>query len=284
MTSPKSSDERHRDGARCRSWLNRSAAPWLIVLISGIVVLVIGSISFASATAQLDAPRPGNQPAGASVPPPAQGPAMTSPRVAQQPQRVATQPPALPSTDTGTGIGEVGSHPTPPTRPTRLPRVPIVVPPKASAAASVAIPEFISLGNSNSRIRVIPIGVSSEGVLEPPTDISMVGWWVSGPRPGAPGRAVITGHIDSPAGLGAFAALDGLHDGDPVVLTGTDGDSRHYRVTDRQEIEKTNLNPALITRTTNRSDLLLVTCIGTFNSSTLSYESNLLITAVQVGP
>lgn len=155
--------------------------------------------------------------------------------------------------------------------------------PTASAVASIAIPEFISLGNSNSRIRVIPIGVSAEGVLEPPTDISKVGWWVSGPRPGAPGRAVITGHIDSPAGLGAFAALDGLHDGDPVVLIGTDGDSRRYRVTGRQEIEKTNLNPALITRTSNRSDLLLVTCIGNFNSSTLSYESNLLITAVQIG-
>lgn len=281
MTPSNSSPERHRHGTRCRSWLTRSAAPWVIVLITGIVILVIGSISFASATAQLDAPELATRPVTAFVPVAARTPATTGPSTARLPQGVPTQTAALQSIATTTGISRLGPHPTPSTR---APKRPIVVTPTVPSVAPVAVPEFISLGDSGSRIRIVPIGVSSEGVLEPPNDISTVGWWVSGPRPGAPGRAVITGHIDSPAGLGAFAALDRLHDGDPVVLTGADGVSHRYRVTDRQQIQKSSLDPALITRTVNRSDLLLVTCIGNFDSSTLSYESNLLITAVQVGP
>jgi hypothetical protein len=149
------------------------------------------------------------------------------------------------------------------------------------AVALLSVPTSIELAASRTPIRVVPIGVTAQGVLEPPADISTAGWWVSGPRPGMPGRAVITGHIDSAAaGLGAFAALDLLHPGDHITLAEADGRTLHFEVTDRQEIRKRQLDPRLLQRTTNASDLLLVTCIGDFNSSTRSYESNLLITAV----
>ncbi len=147
-----------------------------------------------------------------------------------------------------------------------------------------SVPSSVTLGASGAPVRIIPIGVTPAGILEPPQDISDAGWWVSGPRPGGPGRAVLTGHIDSPAGLGAFAALDALHDGDPVSITGADNTVLHYRVIDRQEIQKTSLDPGILTRTSNKSDLLLVTCIGAFDQSSLSYDSNLLITAVPAAP
>lgn len=148
---------------------------------------------------------------------------------------------------------------------------------------SHSVPTSIELAGSSDPIRVVPIGVSAAGVLEPPEDISTAGWWVSGPRPGMPGRAVITGHIDSAvAGLGAFAALDLVHPGDTISLTEADGRTLHFTVTARQEVEKTQLDPRLLQRTTSVSDLLLVTCIGDFDYATRSYESNLLITAVPV--
>lgn len=144
------------------------------------------------------------------------------------------------------------------------------------------MPVSISLNASQPPIPLVPIAVSPSGVLDPPHDISTAGWWVGGPRPGAPGRAVITGHIDSAAGLGAFAALDDLHVGDRVEFAESAGPPLLYRVTDRQEVLKTQLDPAVLVRTENRSDILLVTCIGNFDDSTLSYDSNLLITAVPV--
>lgn len=146
------------------------------------------------------------------------------------------------------------------------------------AVAPLSVPTSIELAGSRNPIRVVPIGVTAEGVLEPPADISTAGWWVAGPRPGTPGRAVITGHIDSAsAGLGAFAALYLLHPGDPITLAEADGQTLRFEVTDRQQIQKTHLDPRLLQQTTNPSDLLLVTCIGDFNYSTRSYESNLLM-------
>lgn len=170
-------------------------------------------------------------------------------------------------TPAGTASSRYGSEPS-------TPRI---------AVAPLSVPTSIELAGSRNPIRVVPIGVTAQGVLEPPADISTAGWWVAGPRPGRAGRAVITGHIDSAsAGLGAFAALDLLHPGDPITLAEADGRILHFRVTDRQEIQKTQLDPRLLQQTENPSDLLLVTCVGDFNYSTRSYESNLLITAVPV--
>jgi sortase (surface protein transpeptidase) len=133
------------------------------------------------------------------------------------------------------------------------------------------------LGNSRRSIRIVSIGVT-DGVLKPPDNPSIVGWWEAGPMPGGPGRAVIAGHIDSPRGLGAFAALVDLSTGDRIAVTSTDGAVRQYVVSERLEIEKADLDPGMLDRQ-DVSDLLLVTCIGEFNRRTLSYESNLLIVA-----
>ena len=81
----------------------------------------------------------------------------------------------------------------------------------ASAAPLSGVPVSVTLADSAQPIQVVPVGVSAAGVLVPPENASTVGWWVAGPRPGGPGRTVITGHIDSQAtGLGAFAALNEL--------------------------------------------------------------------------
>lgn len=266
-----------------------SYIPWLIVSMVGLVALVAGSISFRSApaaavdirasatrnvaplttltsttTAPLDTGNP--------VPPNSQvdGSRLKNSRPqtsttaisvrSSAPARVAPPRGMRPSSKP---VGSKSSQPPGATQP--------------------AIPTSIMLGGSHQQIRIVPIAVSSTGILEPPADIATAGWWVGGPRPGAPGRAVIAGHIDSTAGLGAFAALADLHVGDLVQLAGTAGPIRRYRVTDRQEIEKTRLDPATLNRTKNHSDILLVTCIGNFDRSTRSYDSNLLVTAVEVG-
>lgn len=151
-----------------------------------------------------------------------------------------------------------------------------------SAVPLAGVPVMLRLGDAGTAIDVVPIGVSTDGVLDPPADVRTAGWWVAGPRPGGPGRTVITGHIDSrTAGLGAFAALDDVDPGDRLTVTTADGRDLDYQVTGRDEIEKTQLDPAVLAGSES-SDLLLVTCIGVFDTDTRSYESNLLITAVPV--
>lgn len=250
-----------------------AAAAWLSMLVVGLVAVAAGSLNLFSG-AGVGAEAPGSNAAGGARSSEVTRPAGHDPGSPSPAQ--PTQSPAPVPKSQSLIQPRPGTAPETIAAPETAPVSPIAEPP-------MAVPVAITLGGSETRIRVIPIGVSPTGTLEPPADPAVVGWWVAGPRPGTQGRAVITGHIDSPAGLGAFAALDELHPGDPLVVTDAAGAALHYVVTDRQQIEKTTLDPALLNRS-GGSDLLLVTCIGQFDDSTLSYDSNLLITAVEDQP
>jgi hypothetical protein len=249
---------------------------WIALLLAGGVVIVVATTTLISASSARQQAVLAEQKYFAPTSAPlTSGP---SPALApSEPVSGSTSPPlvATPGQTAAHGVSTpsvVGSS-TERSRPDRSGHPSAVVAPPS-------VPTSIELAGSRNPIRVVPIGVSAAGVLEPPSDISTAGWWVSGPRPGTPGRAVITGHIDSTAGLGAFAALDLLRSGDTIALDEADGRVLHFKVTARQQIEKTQLDPRLLQHTTNASDLLLVTCIGSFDYSTRSYDSNLLITAV----
>ncbi|MET3803142.1 hypothetical protein ABIB25_000126 [Nakamurella sp. UYEF19] len=276
MASTNESGGRRRDSTRRRRRL-RPAMAWLItLLLAGILIVVAASITLISgfsARTHTAAIEQKYFVRTLTAPLSTHSPATTAPDPVDNSPSTSTLPPSQRPTSVeaaGTRSSTAGSRQK-------------NQPPPPNAGAPLSVPTSIQLAGSRNPIRVVPIGVTAEGVLEPPADISTAGWWVSGPRPGMPGRAVITGHIDSAAaGLGAFAALDLLHTGDTMTLAQADGRTLHFKVTNRQEIQKTQLDPRLLQRTTNASDLLLVTCIGDFDYSTRSYQSNLLITAVPV--
>ena len=70
--------------------------------------------------------------------------------------------------------------------------------------------------------RVVAVGLDTAGVLVPPADPRVVGWWGGGARPGsARGAAVLTGHTVHDGG-GVFDDLAALEVGDVVeVVTRT---------------------------------------------------------------
>lgn len=249
MAAARLSEGRRRDDSvRRPSWWG-GRLPWL-------ALLAVGSLLLASGWAlRPPSPQPGTVAAAA-------------------PFVIPTSTPASPTLTSPTPAPTTLVTPT-----TTTPTVPAA----STSPAPVAPPSSIALGASGDPVRVVPIGVSPSGVLEPPADGALAGWWVAGPRPGGAGRTVITGHVDTRAGLGAFAALDLLYTGDPVTVTSADGVRRSYVVTTRQEVRKSALDPAVLTESAG-SDLMLVTCIGVFDRATASYESNLLITATPVLP
>ncbi len=274
--------ERRRNSIRRRSQLSHGLTFWLCLLVAGILVMVFAAITLLSTSAaKIDAAQTEGNTFRQRWPPHPEH------RQWDQPPRIQSltgEIPIAPATEAGKTSGSHSFRSSADSasagKAKRSSSRPVI--PRQPAAQTQSVPTSIQLGGSRTPIRVVPIGISATGTLEPPSDISTAGWWVSGPRPGAPGRAIITGHIDSTAGLGAFAALDRLHTRDTLALTEAAGRVLHFRVTARQQIEKTHLDPRLLQNTTNVSDLLLVTCTGTFDYSTHSYESNLLITAVPV--
>ena len=115
------------------------------------------------------------------------------------------------------------------------------------------------------------------GVLEPPPDPRVVGWWRTGGVPGAAwGTAVITGHTVHTGG-GAFDHLADLARGDVVRLT-TDTGVIEYGVTAVRVYPKAGLarHATQVFSESVPGRLALVTC-DDWNGT--AYESNAVILA-----
>ena len=78
---------------------------------------------------------------------------------------------------------------------------------------------------------VVPVPLEDGGVLDPPADVSDVGWWDGSAEPGAEvGQTVMAGHTVHDGG-GVMDDLEDVRTGDVVRVTDTDGHV-DYRVTE----------------------------------------------------
>jgi len=125
------------------------------------------------------------------------------------------------------------------------------------------------------------VGIDAPGgVLLPPDDPQILGWWRSGARPGAAtGSALVTGHTVSSGG-GAFDDLETLEPGDRVRVRTTRG-VIDYQVTGVTIYRKAGLakDAARVFSQTVPGRLVLVTCED-WNGST--YLSNAVVFAEPV--
>lgn len=127
---------------------------------------------------------------------------------------------------------------------------------------------------------VVPVAVGQGGALGVPQDPSQVGWWETGPPPGAPsGTAVIDGHVDSAAtGPGALFELRNLQLGAAITIEEPHGPTR-FRVDALREYSKATLPWQQVFSQTTGSRLVIVTCGGAFDSATQHYADNIVVYA-----
>lgn len=120
------------------------------------------------------------------------------------------------------------------------------------------------------------------GVLDGPSGFADAGWWQAGPEPGAPGVAVVAGHLDSYKGPAVFYRLGSLHAGDLVTVERADGTSASFTVTQLERYRKGALPASIFTGTTEPA-LRLITCGGTFDKQHKSYRDNIIVYATATG-
>ncbi|MGW5421647.1 class F sortase [Streptomyces sp. NPDC003943] len=97
-----------------------------------------------------------------------------------------------------------------------------------------------------------------------------------GATPGsARGTVLLAGHVDTVAGLGAFAELHDLDLGTRVEVTGADGRIHTYRITARRTYSRSAL-PADLFSANGTARLALLTCSGDYDSTTGHYADNLV--------
>jgi LPXTG-site transpeptidase (sortase) family protein len=124
-----------------------------------------------------------------------------------------------------------------------------------------------------------------DGQLQVPAKAQRVGWWDGGAEAGDPfGSVVLAGHVDTKTeGLGFFARLRGVREGEVIVVNGA-GHTASYRVVSIESVRK----DALATKSGAFDQgvdhrLILITCTGAYNASQGGYEDNLVVTATSMG-
>jgi LPXTG-site transpeptidase (sortase) family protein len=162
------------------------------------------------------------------------------------------------------------------------PTVPVpAAPAPTTAPVRGARPVRIEIPEIDVAAPVVPV-VAVDGVLTPPDDVRVVGWWTDGGRPGdTTGTTLLTGHTFS-RGDGVFDRLGELTPGARVRVATAHGTLR-YRVEDVTAYSRGRLAdraPSLFGASAGPR-LVLTTCSGYDGEH---YRTTTVVRAVPVEP
>jgi hypothetical protein len=190
--------------------------------------------------------------------------------------------PAASSRDRRGPAGPAASSPVRPVdHPARTPDDSLQATPMARS-----VPVAIDIPHIGVQAKIISLGLTSGGAVRVPplTRPFITSWYNRGPTPGAPGAAVIFGHVDSHAvGPAVFYRLGDLRPGDLVYVTLKDGRTALFRVYSAALYRKAEFPDQAIYGYTSWPSLRLVTCGGQFDAATGHYLSNTVVFAQYVG-
>lgn len=164
-------------------------------------------------------------------------------------------------------------------------------PKSAAPVASVPVPAREAVVPSPPvKIEIPSIGVSDDmvalhlnpdGTLQVPTDYQQVGWYADGAVPGDTDKppTIIAGHVDSYVGPAVFYNLRKVAVGDQVRVTQKDGIVAVYTVYAHTQYPKSTFPASEVYKIRSGSELVLLTCTGTFDTSARSYDDNYVLSA-----
>jgi hypothetical protein len=125
--------------------------------------------------------------------------------------------------------------------------------------------------------RLVDLAYTKDGALEVPTDFDLPGWFSPGPTPGQFGPAVIAGHVDSKKRPAVFYRLHELKPGATVKVGRKDGSTATFTVDKVEQYPKNRFPTSKVYgNSTNRAELRLITCGGSFDRQTGHYRDNIV--------
>ncbi len=148
-----------------------------------------------------------------------------------------------------------------------------------TTTAPVAAPVSLTIPAIGVNTRLIQLGLTTTGALQVPSSTAVAGWYTASPRPGQTGAAVIAGHVDSKAGPAVFFRLRLLRPGELVYVRRADSSLAVFQITAVQTYLKTQFPTIAVYGPVPDPQLRLITCGGTFDSTTGHYLSNVIVWA-----
>ncbi|GAA0410459.1 class F sortase [Acrocarpospora corrugata] len=171
------------------------------------------------------------------------------------------------------------------TRPSPAPTLATPVPGWSAVRGQVAVvsppvrhaePVSVSMPAIGVRSALERLTLDPKGVMIPPVEAAVAGWFSAGVRPGDPGPAVIAGHLDSRSGPGIFARLGKLKRGDVVHVDLADGTRVRFRIDEVRVYPKDEFPTEAVYGPTHDAQLRLITCGGSFDAGRGHYADNVI--------
>ncbi len=161
----------------------------------------------------------------------------------------------------------------------QIPEIPRIAQ-QASVAADYAVgkPARLVIPAIDLDAKVQHVGIAKSGNMGIPNNFKDAGWYKLGPKPGEPGSAVMSGHVDNALGLaGVFKNLNKLSVGDDLYVKDEVGREIHFRVTEKKTYSYTDKNTEDIFAKSNESHLNLITCTGRWVKKAKTYDTRLVV-------
>lgn len=166
-------------------------------------------------------------------------------------------------------------------------RPPQVELPPAHRPLDEALPERLEIPGLDVHAPVVSRGLDARGALDPPPfdRPGVVGWYADGVTPGAPGTALMVGHVDTETRPAVFYRVSTLRAGQKIRVVRADDEVAEFTIEGIQVLERDGFDAqqAYGPRRDGRAELRLVTCGGTFDESTDSYTANVVVSAYLTG-
>jgi len=150
-----------------------------------------------------------------------------------------------------------------------------------SVQAHIGQPVRLKIPAINVDAAVESVGQAPDGAMDVPKDFNETAWYDLGARPGAPGNAVVDGHVDSTTGKAVFWDLRKLVSGDQIVVVGDDGVERPFVVTASEAYSRAGVPLDRVFGPTTETHLNLITCDSStaFDRTRGEYAGNLVVYA-----
>ncbi|MBL0886410.1 class F sortase [Myceligenerans indicum] len=126
------------------------------------------------------------------------------------------------------------------------------------------------------------LGLDDEGRLRVPSGAryNQVAWYDGSPTPGEVGPAVLEGHVTgSGYAPSVFFELGNTRPGDRIEVDRADGSTAAFEVTEVRSAPKTDFPRVDVYGATTGPELRVITCGGTFDTSTGHHLDNVIVFA-----
>jgi peptidoglycan hydrolase-like protein with peptidoglycan-binding domain len=127
-------------------------------------------------------------------------------------------------------------------------------------------------------------GLTTDGIMEIPNNVTDVGWYTGSPQPGEKGVAITTGHVAQIRGgvitkEGVFARLRELIPGDTLSVLNDRGVLNMFIVREIRTYDPAADAHDVFTSDDDGSHLRLITCEGAWEADKQSYTKRLVVFA-----